>query len=351
MKSIAIHYFSGTGNTEHAAEVLGNELKQKGAAVSLYRVKRGATAPGQAADVNVFMFPVYGFTFPYSMLRYLQKLPNGKGAKAAVIANHGMLNMKGGINTGYEGHSALKAGKLLAKRGFDVFLTDRVGYPENVTIIAHAPSTENCREVVAAADKKLKDIAGRISSQEKSLHRYTFLDKLCSNALGWTYVYLGRWQIGKFYTADSRCNACGTCVSMCPAGCIRMINKKPRWNYQCDGCLRCYNFCPQNAIQVSIMRALLILGLTVGLVSPAIDWYLPLYSIFLNFLPIGAGLGPALCGALSGFSVLLLYAAAFCVLLYVFDKVFFWLEQVPGVRKIFEWTYSRKLRRYRAPGF
>jgi Pyruvate/2-oxoacid:ferredoxin oxidoreductase delta subunit len=351
MKSIAIHYFSGTGNTEYAANVLSRELKQKGATVSLYRVKRDAAAPGQTADVHVFMFPVYGFTFPYSMLCYLKKLPCGKGAKTAVIANHGMLNMKGGVNTGYEAHSALKAARILEKKGYDVFLTDRVGYPENVTIIAHAPSPKYCREVVAAADKKINEIAGRVSSQEKSLHRYNFLDKLCGIALGWSYVYFGRWQIGKFYTADSRCNACGICVSLCPAGCIRMFNKKPRWNYKCDGCLRCYNFCPQNAIQVSIMRTILILGLTVGLIPPAIDWYPAIYSVLMYTLPLNAGFAPVLYGTVSVIAVLLLYTAAFCVLLYILDKVFFWLEQVPGVRKLFAWTYSKKLRRYRAPGY
>jgi Pyruvate/2-oxoacid:ferredoxin oxidoreductase delta subunit len=351
MKTIIIHFFTGTGNTEHAATVLGDALRQQGALVTQARVTRAAVVPPQTADIHVFMFPVYGFTIPYSMLHYLKKIPNGKGAKAAVIANHGMLNMKGGVNTGYEADSALKATGILIKRGYDVFLTDRAGYPENVTIIAHAPSQENCREVVTAADKKINGIADKIISQKKSLHRYNIFDKLCGMALGWTYVYFGRWQIGKFYIADSRCNSCGTCVSLCPAGCIRMVYKKPRWNYKCDGCLRCYNFCPQNAIQVSILRAIMIVGLTIGLIPPAIDWYMPTYSVFMYEMPVNAWFAPALSGALSVIAVLFLYTAAFCGLLYVCDKVFFWLEQVPGVRKVFEWTYSRKLRRYRAPGY
>lgn len=50
----------------------------------------------------------------------MKKFVGRSGAKAVVIANHGMVNTKGGWHTGYESQSLIQAARILRRRNFDV---------------------------------------------------------------------------------------------------------------------------------------------------------------------------------------------------------------------------------------
>jgi len=47
-----------------------------------------------------------------------------------------------------------------------------------------------------------------------------------------------------------RCSACGTCVSLCPSGCLTRHDDQsvPRVGDTCVGCWACYQHCPEDAI-------------------------------------------------------------------------------------------------------
>ena len=53
----------------------------------------------------------------------------------------------------------------------------------------------------------------------------------------------------KFSVNDS-CVGCGTCVSLCPRGNIKLENDKPVFGIDCIGCLSCIQFCPKQAINI-----------------------------------------------------------------------------------------------------
>lgn len=56
------------------------------------------------------------------------------------------------------------------------------------------------------------------------------------------------------FRVNEHCNGCATCVKLCPAGNIRLLNGKPEWQGHCETCLACYHWCPQSAIEGGIMR-------------------------------------------------------------------------------------------------
>ncbi len=347
MRKAVIHYFTGTGNTAHATDVLAGELNKNGYETLLIEVHKDTKPVDIQFDLNIIIFPVYALAAPHVMIGYLKKLPKGKGAKTAVIANFGMINLKGGANTGYESQAPEQAARILRRRGYDVFLTGRAGYPENITIIASSISREDIDSITIAGDKEIRAIAGKIINGEISIVRYNVLDLTLGWLFGFLLMHFGRWQIGKMYSADRDCNSCGICVQSCPAEAIRLFNKKPRWNYNCEACLRCYNICPKTAIQISIIRIAVVLALTIGLIPLVvvnINSALNLIASYLKIRPVDIPFLKVITGIAA-------YILIYIIIFYILDKIMFILEQIPFVRKIFKWTYTKKFKRYVMPGF
>ena len=57
------------------------------------------------------------------------------------------------------------------------------------------------------------------------------------------------------YQVMDSCIGCGTCVRVCPKGCIRMDSGKPVYDYQhCANCMACIQACPTKAIQFATVK-------------------------------------------------------------------------------------------------
>ncbi|MFZ5353122.1 MAG: EFR1 family ferrodoxin [Bacillota bacterium] len=348
---ILIHYFTGTGNTAHAAELLSKELKGMNIDTGIVCVNRNTPLLTIKADYHVFMFPVYAFTIPYTFQLYMKKLKAEKDTKAAVIANFGMISTKGGWHTGYEGQSAKQAARMLKRRGFDVVLMESVGYPENITIFASAVSDHTCSSIFEIADLCIKSIACKIASNERHTKQYGFADTVFGWLGGSLFTYLGRWQFGKFYISDESCNSCGLCERICPANTIHINNKKPVWSYRCDACLKCYNVCPQKSIQISNIRMFTVLVYTVALVPFISAYGSMLWSLLVRILTGNSHISFAGMGIIKILYYILCYLLSFPLGFFVLDKLIYILEQVPFIRKLFLKSYTKKYIRYKAPGF
>ena len=47
---------------------------------------------------------------------------------------------------------------------------------------------------------------------------------------------------------ESKCNGCGICARVCPAGCIQMEGGYPNFKEGCLTCFGCAQWCPREAI-------------------------------------------------------------------------------------------------------
>ena len=104
MAEVNIHYFSGTGNTKRAVDVMAASLQQNGYEVRLYLIGKD----------NPELTAVYGGNS-------VQALPQME--------------------------------RLLKRKGFDVFLTGGALYPNNWTQMTNPPSAVEAREISAGGDK------------------------------------------------------------------------------------------------------------------------------------------------------------------------------------------------------
>lgn len=324
MPRALIHYFSGTGNTHRAMGIIKAELESAGYDVTL----RSIEDPGKSleADLHVFGFPVYACAVPPVMRRYLDSLPNGQQMKAAVVGIFGEVNLRRTL-PGYEGKALVEAQRLLDTKGYEVFFTDAIGYPFSATMICNSPTGDDLEGLRERGDARIREMAAKIKEGTPSLKPCHPLNQ------GWCWVFgkmfglIGRRIMGKLYVANSRCSLCGQCIAICPVGAIKMKKGKPHWTFSCEACQRCINNCPSKAIQTSFWRLAVAAGLCVVPIGSLIAPHSPLF--------IKPVVDLAACAAA----------------LLLADLLISRLERLPGIGRIFEFSFTRRFRRYQEPSF
>lgn len=307
-----IHYFSGTGNAERAAQHLAKSLPGK---ILVHSIESGLPQEIEKAKYHIFLFPVYATFVPHIMRQYMAHLPRQNYVPAAVIPVHGEINQKKTI-PGHIGVAAEWARWLLIRRGYKVAYTNKIGYPANISIAGILPKPAAIVALLKAGDVQAEKIAEDITQQKKSLLKYPLVLYFACILFGVAFDLLGRRWIGKLYVADHHCTRCGICIKNCPAKAISLQKNQPRWNYQCEGCLRCFNRCPQKAIQVSCWRIL-------------ISCYPPLFFIQV----------PLHLGLFSAFT-------EWFIRVWILDQGLFHLEAYQPLNKLLGWSFSNTLKRY-----
>ncbi|HNX59552.1 MAG TPA: EFR1 family ferrodoxin, partial [Spirochaetota bacterium] len=240
-KKIQIHYFTGTGNSLSAVNLLAAALKKKGSSVTIINIEKQEKPSEKKADLDIFAFPVLGFSAPHIVTRYMKKLPEGDGtSKAAVLA----------VPAGWPGRTNRQVGKILEGKGYDVILSDYMLLPNNWSQMS-APYDEK------TADKMIKDAPKSVTAYVAKLAkgtRYSFTiskpNTVWTTIIGTMFLEVGRFFMGYLFAADNNCNRCGVCVKSCPTKNIRfpkLFSAKPFWGINCENCNRCINVCPRKA--------------------------------------------------------------------------------------------------------
>ncbi|MCX5783091.1 MAG: EFR1 family ferrodoxin [Elusimicrobia bacterium] len=331
MPSVNVSYFSGTGNSAHAAKLAEKHFSALGYSVALNSIEQNKTLP--PADKNIFIFPVYGMLAPHIFINFLKKLPGGNGARAAIIAVHG----NSGREDGNEGYSLKQVQYIISKRGYDVAVTAAVGYPSNFTQIVPPPSEEKVKNIFSSSDEKVSAILKKIETGEKDIKPCGFIKAFFSILFGWSFYYVGRHFMGKFYVADEKCNLCQVCVKNCPVKVIRICGNKPRWGWNCEGCQRCINSCPTKAIQTSLLRLIVFQIL-----------YFAGLGLVIFSVKFRALLGLGCCAWVSSAAI---FSAGYMLLCFILDPLIFAAEKSGFAPKLFYFAHNRKFRRYLANGY
>ena len=344
MPKTIIHYFTGTGNTAHSVKLIYEKLKAAGHDITIGQVKKNIIPPSGTFDYHIIAFPVLSWAAPVIMKRYIREMPRSKGAKAAVLAIIGGIVTEGRLVKGYAGQALEQVEKILCRKKYDVFLTRDATFPDNWTQVTNPCSLKDTELIFPVGEADVNAFTESFLTEKRELYRCGFFNRTWSYLIAGLFGKLGRRLLGKFYIADENCTGCSICEKACPVQTIRMKDEKPFWGTNCEDCNRCINICPERAIQVSvplfILQSVINIGLTIWAIR-AILIHIPEMiqtdKIFMLSLEV----------------ILIILAVLF--LLWVsfvpIDAFFRLLLKNPAMRRFFSSSYTRKYRRYIAPGF
>lgn len=235
---IAICFFSGTGNSFDIAQRLSQAL----GGASLYNI---ATMQNPAVLTEYkrvgFVFPVYGFTMPNIVNRFLVSLPySGNTYYFAVLT-------KGAFALG----AARRVQEVFKKAGRDLNYITYVYMPENYILFSKVPPDKIVSNHMENSKQRVADIAKDVLSEKMKRAKITLTDIMFGNIIK-NISRKESWQwheTAKKFTVSDTCSGCGKCAKLCPVNNIMMTDSKPTFDNRCECCLACIHSCPMQAIQ------------------------------------------------------------------------------------------------------
>ena len=266
---VAIHYFSGCGNTAWVAEHAQKHLIENGHdVVLLQNIELAFPEQMPDSDVDLFLSPTYFFDIPANVIAYLKRLPMVAGRKAVFWS----------VNGGVSGFSYAHAKTLLIDKGYEVISCSAIEMPDTFLFLKESQLTpEQRREILQNALLKIADNL-KVLDVLPIPSKQNVFKFLTSSVIAFFYLFFGRHILGLSFVANSYCVRCQKCVRDCPVHAIVFDKVKPKWNTGCVGCFRCINNCPVSAIDFS--KYAFIFGLSSGLLWAVIFGFLiPLLKI------------------------------------------------------------------------
>lgn len=232
-----IFYFSGTGNSQYVAKVLGAATKEAVVNITRDEMEKELEYNLKEGENLGFVFPIYWWGMPVLVEEFVRKMK----------VKLGVDNYIYGVSTyGLQPHNGLKdLEKLLVKKGMYLDATYEVKMVDNYVVGYDIAGKEKQEVIYSQArikiDSIIHDVAERQHSKIGDIIGTTIKPIVHS-------VYKHTDHRKKFYVTED-CTGCGYCAKNCPCQAIVMENNKPVWKENCSFCLKCIHSCPKQAVQ------------------------------------------------------------------------------------------------------
>ena len=240
MKNAVIYYFSGTGNTRTAAEMVGEALEKRGVKATLFDVRRPLIdiPDPDMFDAAGFAYPIHAFNTPRFFLRFADMLPKAPGRTAFIFKTSGepfRLNDA----------SSRALMRKLRRKGFRVVSDVHMLMPYNIMFrypdaIARQMYLHT-RDMAELTAKKLLDGSSRVERCSPLIYAVSLIFRI-----QWFGAFLNGPLI---HAKKDLCTGCGLCAKRCPAQNITMVNGLPRFSHHCTMCMSCSYYCPKDAVR------------------------------------------------------------------------------------------------------
>ena len=232
-----ILYFSGTGNSRYAAELLSEQLNEELLDLGK-RIKSGEKSPIFSTGPWVFVSPTYGWQLPHIFEEYLRAVEL-LGDKRAYFV------LTCGSDIGGAGRylAELCQAKGLIYRG-----TLEVVMPENYIALFPVPEEQEAEQIIERALPVLQHGVNWIAQDRDFPQRKVgIVDRIKSGLVNRAF-YRFVIKADLFYAKDS-CVGCGKCVANCPLNNVKLNNQIPVGGKHCTHCMACICNCPAQAIE------------------------------------------------------------------------------------------------------
>lgn len=233
-----IFYFSGTGNSKHVAEKIADHTGER----LIYMCEDSIDSKelyeiGENERVG-FVFPVYWYSMPTIVEKFLLQLKLSGYQKQYVyaVATFGIAG----------GHVMDKFVQTLNQKQMQVNGIFGVMMVDNYVVGYNVASPEKQKAILSQAETEIKKIASMVENRENT--EYIKKGKIAFVTPFTSYAYHKASHTKKFF-ATQNCNGCKQCEKNCPCNVIHIVDNKPVWDGDCTFCLKCIHSCKQSAIQ------------------------------------------------------------------------------------------------------
>lgn len=232
MKKV-IYYFTGTGNSYRAAYKIAHEL---GDTTIISMKCNPIDVPATDCDVIGFIFPIYQWTMPIPVKKFVEALSINSKAYIFVVVTPVLI----------EGLSCKYLNEILKTKNAKLSYGAKVNCVANFALAY--PPFPSAKRVVPKAEKKIDMIAQDIKAKKICDYPISnkFIQKNYSKVMS-KYAQLEKYRDYPFTISDE-CISCGLCTKVCPNHNIQIKDKKPVFMHNCCNCMACVVFCPKRAI-------------------------------------------------------------------------------------------------------
>lgn len=229
---MTIFYFTSTGNCLAVAKRIGGTL------ISIPQVV-DSDKLHYKDDVIGLVFPIYNFTTPKIVRRFLDKVQIEADYTFA-IGTYG--NIAGAAMPDLQ--------KSARGKGY------RFDYVNQLLMVDNfLPIFEMGAQIEKLPDKKVEENLAAIMADIHSRKQNQMRARLWTRAMT---AIISSGAISEDYaqkfSVNSLCNKCGICLKVCPRENIALTDQV-YWGDHCEACLACVHLCPQNAIHLKGERS------------------------------------------------------------------------------------------------
>lgn len=233
-----ILYFTGTGNSQYAAEYIAEQIEDD--VVNTWDYIRNKQSPTFHSEKPwIFVCPTYGWQIPHVFADLLHRSQFQGSSKAYFIMTCGGII--------YSAEDKLVS--LCKEKGLAYMGVAEIVMPENYIAMFDTPKTKaEAQKIIDAAAQPLKTAAAQIlAGASLPQKRASAMGKFMTHVVN--PIFYGAFVKAKAFYATEKCIGCGKCAQICPLGGIEMKNGKPSWNGKCTHCMACICKCPTEAIE------------------------------------------------------------------------------------------------------
>jgi ferredoxin len=353
-KRAVFYIMSGTGNTYRMACWIKDIFRRHGVTAKIIMIEDADVdndMPLSSDTLVATLFPTHGFMPPWSMIKFLFKMPTRPGVPAMCGATRGAYKIGPLVVPGASGFATFVAAMLLFLKGFRVQAIFSLDMPANLINVHPSLHPRSVKVISARSKNRLNRLIPVLLEGRKIwFTRNNLWESLWSVGILWwipffpiLYLLIARMFMAKVMFANHHCVGCGMCARTCPNNAILMKKTgvdriRPYWSYHCENCMRCMAYCKKKAVESGHSWAVLLYFITsVPVLSSVLIWLHETNASIpvINDNPF-----------LEPFNILYFLPA-----LFLSYWIFWHLIRFPVINAFFSYTtLSHYYRRYHQPG-